>query len=301
MRERDPFSGQRMFDVKPELLRKVSVFTNLSDEELDRVSRMCDGLLYMPGQCVVARSDNSKSVYFILEGRVKIVNYASGEREVLFREMSTGQMFGELAAISGEPRSAEVWTVEETRVARISASEFWHLMSTNSTALKAILQHIVGLMYSLSERVFEHDSLKVGSRIHAELLRLARAHGIANNRAEISPAHTREDLGKRVGTTRFAVSGELQKLERAQIIEISWRKVVLVDAVALERLVQGGSYGGRYANDESHLMSTLTTSCQRRDHQSVTRAPSSESEFAMNAMRLWDRSLQRWVSSRRVP
>ena len=192
MNERDPLTGFRTFEVTPAMLRTIDALAELSDDDLNGVSRMCEGLRGMAEQCLVERGDDSKAVYFILEGRVKVTQYSSSDREVVFREMSAGQMVGELAAISGELRSADVWTLDETKVVRISAAGFWQVMYRYPAAMRRIARHLVKLLYSLSERVFEHDSLKVDSRIHAELLRMANEHGIEGMRAEIDPAPTRQ-------------------------------------------------------------------------------------------------------------
>lgn len=292
MSERDKYSGHRLFKVTPQQLRRISVLSTLGDEELLGLSQLCDGLLCMPDQCLVGQTDDTRSVFFILEGRVRIVSYAGSEREVLFREMSAGDMLGELAAISGEPRSALVWTIEETRVARLSIASFWQLISTNTVVMQAILQHLVELIYALSERVFEHDSLKVGTRIHAELLRMDRERGIEKNRAVINPAPTQEDIGKLVGTNRHAANKELRKLEKDRIIEISRQKIALLDVRALENLVESGQHAGRYAAGESQKLDAPTRSSRvggRRGN--ADRSLSVDSRYQQNAMALWDRAL----------
>lgn len=251
MAERDPATGFRLFDVTPAMLRGIEVLAELDDEQLTEVSALCDGLHCMPDQFLLGRDGDPRCVYFILDGRVKITTYSSSEREVVFREMAAGQMVGELAAISGRRHSADVWTVDETKVARISDAGFRELMLAHPAATQRIARHLVELVYSLSERVFEHDSLRVDSRIHAELLRMARCTSANGVEAEISPAPTREELGKRIGTTRYAISNELSKLVRAGIIATERRRILVLDIPALERLVQMGNERGRYAQAAS--------------------------------------------------
>ena len=294
MNERDPLSGMRTFSVTPEMLRGIDVLAELDDDDLGGVARLCEGLRCMPGQCLVGRDDDSKAVFFILEGRVKVTNYSRSDREVVFREMAAGEMVGELAAISGRRRSAEVWTLEETTVARISMGAFWQLMSYPA-AMRRIAGHLVELVHSLSERVFEHDSLKVDSRIHAELLRMAQRQGAGGNRTEIVPAPTRDELGKLAGTTRYAVSNELRKLERARIIAIEWRRIVVLDISALESLVQMGSHRGRYsppANANAQTEDSTRCGTDEPTKEPMKGGRTSDASAGANAMALWDRAVR---------
>ena len=292
MSERDEHSGHRLFDVTLQQLRRTSVLSTLGDQELSELSRLCDGLLCMPDQCLVSPTDDTRSVYFILEGRVRIANDSASDREVLFREMAAGDMFGELAAISGAPRSAGVWTIEETRVARLSTASFWQLITTDTVVMRAILQHLVELVYALTKRVIEHDSLKVESRIHAELLRMGRERGIENNQAVIDPAPTQEDIGKLVGTNRHTANKELRKLEKASVIEISRQRITLRDVGGLENLIESGQHAGRYAAGESHNVDAPPrSSLPRGRHRSPGRSMSGESGYVRDAMELWDQAL----------
>ena len=64
MSARDRYSGHRRFDVAPQQLRRVSVLSALSNEELVELSRLCDGLLCMPDQCLLGRAEHTHSVFF---------------------------------------------------------------------------------------------------------------------------------------------------------------------------------------------------------------------------------------------
>ena len=293
MNARDWICEQRRFTVTPEHLIEVRVLADLAAEELIGTSQLCEGILYRPEQCLVSHSDESRAVYFIVEGRVKIVSYADSEREVLFREMSAGEMIGELSAISGKPRSVGVWTVEETKVARLSVDNFWHLVSTNPTVTREILRHLAGLVHALTERVFEHDSLRVRSRVHAALLRFSRAAVEENNCAVIEPAPTQSDLGKLLGTNRHTVNKELRKLEKAGIIQLSRRRITVTDVKALKALLNEGRQTGRYSEAEHSGWSEANRPniAPPNTRGSRSNAPV-KTDFVGGAMALWNQALR---------
>lgn len=57
---------------------------------------------------IINRESDSRDVYFVVEGRVRVVNFSMSGREISFDEREAGAVFGELAALDGEPRSATV-------------------------------------------------------------------------------------------------------------------------------------------------------------------------------------------------
>ena len=76
--------------------------------ELGEVERHVRIRQFQAGQTVVGYQDNSHDLFFILSGQLKVTIYSEAGREVAFRELHAGQSFGELSAIDGQPRSANV-------------------------------------------------------------------------------------------------------------------------------------------------------------------------------------------------
>jgi CRP-like cAMP-binding protein len=58
-------------------------------------------------------------VFFVVEGRVRVVNFSISGREISFDEMERGGVFGELAALDGMPRSGAMVALNDTLVATI--------------------------------------------------------------------------------------------------------------------------------------------------------------------------------------
>ena len=63
-------------------------------------------------------------MYFIVSGEVRVKHFSARGRAVSFRDMAAGEMFGELAALDGQPRSAEVAALEPTFIASLTRERF---------------------------------------------------------------------------------------------------------------------------------------------------------------------------------
>lgn len=120
--------------------------------------------------------DETSEVYFIVSGLVRVIIYSAAGKEVAFRDLGSGQSFGELSAIDGGGRSANVVARADSQLAAMPAERFRHMLRDHPEAAGNIMQHLVGMVRKLSDRVVEFSVLAVRNRIHAEMLRLARDH-----------------------------------------------------------------------------------------------------------------------------
>ncbi len=86
------------------LLKQVPLFANLPPEELVHLAGTGQFLALNAGQVVFSEGDPGDSAYVILDGKVNILR--SGAAEVVIASLRRGEIFGELALLDGEPRSA---------------------------------------------------------------------------------------------------------------------------------------------------------------------------------------------------
>ena len=102
-------------------------------------------------------------------------------------------MFGELAAVDGKRRSAQVITLEESVLARIAPENFTAILAIHPALMSHGLVYLSGLIRSLSERVVELSTWNAASRVRAELVRLVRDRepggDTRNQRAEKARHH----------------------------------------------------------------------------------------------------------------
>jgi CRP-like cAMP-binding protein len=167
--------------------------------------------------------------------------------------MATGQCFGDLAAIDGQPRSAAAIAVSDSYLASMSVETYWQTMMTYPQVAGACLKRLASLVRALSDRVIEYSLLSVAARVALELHRLALPRLQEDNSAIIDPAPTHAEIASRVATHREAVTKELRHLAKWGIIVQKGRRIVITDVNALQSILEeyqeSGSAG---ASDEHH-------------------------------------------------
>ncbi|MCG8693042.1 MAG: Crp/Fnr family transcriptional regulator [Minwuiales bacterium] len=221
-----------------ESLRGINLFADLADSDLDAIAMRCRWRRFQPDQHIIGHLDDTQDVFFVVTGQVQAKIFSMSGKEVTFRDIRAGEMFGEFSAIDGEPRSSNVVATAESLIAFMPAQVFWDVLMEYPKVAAVTLKKLTAQIRMLSERVFEFSTLAVKNRIHAELLRLARDGMQSDNTAVISPAPTHADLASRVSTHREAVTRELNHLSRGGLIERRSGKLVIHDVERLSRLVQ---------------------------------------------------------------
>lgn len=198
---------------------------------------------FQPGQLVLGDSDPGREVFFVLSGQVRATLYSASGREVSFRDLGPGEMFGEIAAIDGGPRSANVVALVPTELGILDHRSFLDLVHREPAVADNLLRKLAGLVRSLSERVYEF-SLPVSVRIVHELLRLCEQAGATEGRVVLSPVPRHADIASRVSTHREAVSRTLAQLQREGLVVRRPGALVVDDVDRLRRWLEEVEAGG---------------------------------------------------------
>jgi CRP-like cAMP-binding protein len=219
-------------------LRSIGLLEGLSPENLDSLARQCVWRHYEAGKRIISRDAADRDVYLLVAGRVRITTYSHGGRQVTFRDIAAGEIFGEVAALDDKPRTADVIAVKASLIASMPPAAFRRLLAEEAQLGARMLKRLASLVRSLSERVIDLSTLGVQNRIHAEVLRLAREAGVARNSARIEPAPKHADIASQVSTYREQVTRELSALARAGILVKDRGALVVRDIKGLERMVE---------------------------------------------------------------
>lgn len=234
----------KVIEVSGETLAGVKIFSGLDHAARTAIAARCRGWLYSSDHSIVHWEDTSRDVYFVISGRVRATIYSRSGKEVAFRDLTPGDSFGDLSAIDGERRSASVVAMEESMLVSISAQDFLQVLRSYPDVATTVMCQLTALVRMLSERVVEFSTLGVKNRIHAELLRLAKANSGDGITAEISPAPTHAEIASRVSTHREAVTREFNRLHRSGLLSRVEGTLHILDLERLSNMVAEVKEGG---------------------------------------------------------
>jgi CRP-like cAMP-binding protein len=211
----------------------------MARNEIEALAPQIDHLHYGKGELIVQRLDENGGIHLLLKGALLANQYARSGREVGYRRISAGSYFGEISAIDGLPRSANIVALEEVRIARLPQPLIQNLFEQSPRFMRAILEDLAGLTRSLTDRLFELNAVSVACRVDIELLRMATSAAAGDDQqAMIHPCPTHAELAVLVGSQREPVTRELNRLASLNIVSQTGRTLRILDLPALAREIE---------------------------------------------------------------
>ncbi|MFC1867905.1 cyclic nucleotide-binding domain-containing protein [Thermodesulfobacteriota bacterium] len=126
----DRGKGPILADFIKEKRPKTNFFPALTSEESGKVFR--DLKTLDKDQLIFAEGDKADGAYYLLEGKVKAVTFSPDYEELLLGELCEGEIFGEMALIDDNLRSASILTITPCKVAFVNKKLFNELMDSHS-------------------------------------------------------------------------------------------------------------------------------------------------------------------------
>jgi cAMP-dependent protein kinase regulator len=109
-------------------LRGLKLLAGLSPTQLEDVSSRLKPVRYRQGEVIIREGDPGQEMYFIESGRVRVVR-GTGSQALLLAELGAGDLFGEMALLTGSPRSATVTAISEMNLWAMSQADFDSLVT----------------------------------------------------------------------------------------------------------------------------------------------------------------------------
>ena len=190
------------------------------------------------GALVLDFGDTTDDVFFAAEGAVRVVVRTPLGQEVILGDLGPGEVFGEMAAIDGAPRSANVTASHASRLCRMPAAAFLQVALRSLAVGLRVMRVLTARLRLQDQRLFELAVLPVRHRLASELLRLSRpreGHGAAGR--VVSPPSPQHVLAARTGARRETVSLALAELAREGLLEVSARAIALPRPEALRAAI----------------------------------------------------------------
>ena len=213
-------------------------FSHLPRSELQDISSRFRTRRYRAQETILQSRESSDQVYFIASGSVRTRMASPFGKEIYYQDLHAGEMFGELSAIDGLPRTTDVAAIEDTTVLLTEKRDFIALLDSYPALAHATLEKLAHLVRFLCDRVYQYSALDVSSRVRAELISLAESRGRqVDQHIVIDKMPTHQDLANMLATHREAVTRELGFLEKQGIVVKQKHHFTILDMHRLKALL----------------------------------------------------------------
>ncbi|MEA5503111.1 Crp/Fnr family transcriptional regulator [Halotia wernerae UHCC 0503] len=187
-------------------------------------------------QVILLENDWGGSVYFIVDGWVKIRTYNLEGKEVTLNIIGKGELFGEMAALDEVPRSTDVITLTPTVIGSMPSQDFVKLLYTEPLAGVRLSQLMARRLRQVNRRLRLRES-DSQSRVADTLLFLADGQGKQGQTGTEIPNLPHRELSSLSGLARETVTRVLTRLEKKGLIKRVQDSICIPDLLALERTI----------------------------------------------------------------
>jgi CRP-like cAMP-binding protein len=131
-----------------DLLRKVSIFKDLDEEELAQVAEVCRKEEFKSGEYIFREGEHGNRLYLVVDGEVRISRDVPGSGEEALAVLKAGALFGEMAVFDRTERSTHAISNGGTMALTISRPDFEMLLDFNREMAYKVLWACVRLLSS---------------------------------------------------------------------------------------------------------------------------------------------------------
>jgi CRP-like cAMP-binding protein len=210
---------------------------HLKRDELRQLAATATLTHHLPRATIFQKGDPGDSMMAVIRGRVKICSHSVDGKELVLNIINRGGLFGEIALLDGEPRTADAVALEETDLLVLSRARFQPFLAANPDVSQRLIGVLCKRLRQTSEHLEDTLFLEAPSRLARWLLRLGETFGKpAEQGVRLDIKLSQQQLGSLIGVSRESVNKSLGEWQRAGFIAMDGGYIMLRDAAALEEL-----------------------------------------------------------------
>lgn len=213
-------------------LRMMPIFADLSERDLTLLADDLRSKEYAKDETIFRQGDESREVYFVRKGKVRIYKISPGGNETSIAIFSTNDVIGELAALDQEPRSASAKAMTPVSLLAMSQERFLYTLQTVprfGLAMARMLAHKLRWTSAFAESIAQFDA--AGRLLHI-ILQHNDQYGeplAPGSRYQVNIGLNQSDLASMVGARREWVNRILSEWRRRGLLEFDNGVITILD------------------------------------------------------------------------
>ncbi len=219
--------------VDTAFLKTVTLFEDLSDEELEIVASRFRERDYVKHEIVFFEEDTGNYMYIVQEGRVKVSRLLPNGKEMILAFHEMGEYFGEMSLIDGRTSPATVTTVIPSRILTVTRQNFLELLEQPSIN-RAVLKMLCGRCRDAWGQIEVLTFHNADARIRTALYQLCQQKGVATDGGvKINLKLTHGELADITGICRETATRVLSSMQRSGVLRVEKKHFVVSDPDSL--------------------------------------------------------------------
>ncbi len=205
-------------------LRTFELFSHLEKEDVDLIISRIHCRSFPKKTQIVTEGDDSHSLYFLLEGRVKVYLDDDTGKEIIVNIHEKGEFFGELGLIKSIPRTASVLTLEDSRLGIMQEADFRRNLANYPLFASNLINNLSTRLIEATETIRKLGLMDVYRRIAVTFINLSEE---VDDVRIINEKLTQQNIANRVGASREMVARILKDLRAGGYISQEEGKIII--------------------------------------------------------------------------
>ena len=212
------------------ILNSINIFSELSDEECSTFQKFFKPRNYLKNSMIILEEEYGDLVFVVQTGTIKITRVNDEGKEVILALLGPGEIFGELAILDGEARSANALAQENCNLLAINKEDFLEILKNNFSVSYNLMCELAKRLRKSDQQIEALSLSDAEHRIGVSLLNLAEDMGvIRKGKVTIQNLPFQQDIANMAGTSRETVSRVLKLLENKSMISKVGHTLVIPD------------------------------------------------------------------------
>ncbi len=209
-------------------LRRVPLFADFEESELDELLSVMKEKRFLRDATILIQRDPGESCFLIASGEVKVSLFGEDGKEIILAKLGEGEVFGEMALLSGSPRSATVIAMQDTTLLVLEREEFSKLLMRQPKIALKILGVMADRLRKADEKIESLVLFDVSQRVTQFVVEMARKEGVQSPEGlVIRRRPTHREIANMTGTTRETVSRVLSELARGGYVSMTGKRLTI--------------------------------------------------------------------------
>ena len=224
-----------MIDHDASLLAQSQLFGDLLLEDRKRIVQLCTRKYFAAKQVIFHQGEPGREMYLVVSGRLKVSVTSEDGKELSFFIYHESDVFGELALLDGERRSATVTAIRPCELLVLHHNDFQQLLKQHQLIGLKLLSLLAGRIRATTSLYENSVFIEIPGRLAGKLLELGEENGTQSDGGiQIDLKLSQYELGTLINASRESVNKQLKTWEGQGIIEMRRGKIFLADLPVLE-------------------------------------------------------------------
>lgn len=213
-----------------EALKKVPIFSQLKEEDLQRILSITFEKKYKKGSIIFMEGEKGEASYFIKSGKIKISKASKDGKELILNIYGENNVFAEVTILNDICYPATAEALEDTVLGVVRNNDLEKLIKSNSDLGFNLIKVLSKRLFDAQMKLKQLALNDTYSRTADTLIRLSDDVGAnEDDQIEFELNLSRQEIANMIGTARETVSRVLSRFKKEGSIDIKGKRIIIKD------------------------------------------------------------------------